>query len=200
MTMGLHDIQAAVHSIKVSDGTNDLLIDGSGHISINDGGNSITVDNADLSTIAGAVDGTEMQVDIVSAPTLTVQATALDIRALTASDVVTIVDGGGSITVDGTVSTVSGGYSQWKVSAATVSNAAESELASTPLVGRLAVLIQNLSNNNIYIKEATGVSVANGALLPKKGYYEAELDDGADIFAIADSGTTNDVRIVEYAA
>lgn len=66
MAITIDDIQASLHSIKVSDGTNDLLIDGSGHISINDGGNSITVDNADITTIAGAVSGTEMQVDVVA--------------------------------------------------------------------------------------------------------------------------------------
>ena len=49
-----------------------------------------TID-ADTSTLAGAVSGTEMQVDIVSAPTLTVQATNLDVRDLSsASDSVTV--------------------------------------------------------------------------------------------------------------
>lgn len=40
---------------------------GAGAVNIQDGGNSITVDSANLVTIAGAVAGTEMQVDVVGA-------------------------------------------------------------------------------------------------------------------------------------
>lgn len=42
-----------------------------------------------IDTIAGAVSGTEVQVDVLTMPTTTVQATDLDIRDLTATDVVT---------------------------------------------------------------------------------------------------------------
>ncbi len=49
--------------------SNPLRVDPTGTTdqSIDDGGNSITVDSADLVTIAGAVSGTEMQADIVAA-------------------------------------------------------------------------------------------------------------------------------------
>lgn len=48
--------------------------------------------NTSLATIAGAVSGTEMQVDVLTMPTVTVQATNLDIRDLTsASDSVAVV-------------------------------------------------------------------------------------------------------------
>lgn len=51
----------------------------------------LTTIDADTSALAGTVSGTELQVDIVSAPTLTVQATNLDIRDLAAaSDSVSI--------------------------------------------------------------------------------------------------------------
>jgi len=44
--------------------------DSTGVVSVDDGGSSLTVDNADITTIAGAVSGSEMQVDIVgSLPT-----------------------------------------------------------------------------------------------------------------------------------
>lgn len=62
---------------------------------ISDAGGSITVDgtvavtNAGITTIAGAVSGTEMQVDVLTMPTTTVTATDLDIRNLTNADVVT---------------------------------------------------------------------------------------------------------------
>lgn len=54
-----------------------------------------TTGNASLATIAGAVSGTEMQVDVLTMPMVTVQATNLDIRDLTsASDSVAAVQSG----------------------------------------------------------------------------------------------------------
>lgn len=50
-----------------------------------------------IDTVAGAVSGTEMQVDIVTIPTVTVQATNLDIRDLTSTDVVTVTGGAGQV-------------------------------------------------------------------------------------------------------
>ena len=43
-----------------------IALDADGAVQISDGGNSLTVDNADITTLAGAVSGSEMQVDIVS--------------------------------------------------------------------------------------------------------------------------------------
>jgi hypothetical protein len=43
-----------------------IALDADGAIHISDGGNSITIDNSDITTIAGAVSGSEMQVDIVA--------------------------------------------------------------------------------------------------------------------------------------
>lgn len=81
MAITLDTIQSDFHSILIKDGSgNTLTLDGSGSVGIHDAGNSITVD-----------------------------AVALDIRALTNADVVTaeqgtdpwvIGDGGNSITVD----------------------------------------------------------------------------------------------------
>jgi len=50
---------------------------------------TVAVTNAGITTIAGAVAGTEMQVDVLTMPTTTVTATDLDIRNLTNTDVVT---------------------------------------------------------------------------------------------------------------
>lgn len=56
---------------------------------------SVAVTNAGITTIAGAVAGTEMQVDVITMPTTTVTATNLDIRDLTsASDSVGAVAAG----------------------------------------------------------------------------------------------------------
>jgi hypothetical protein len=48
-----------------------------------------TTGNTSLATLAGAVAGTEVQVDVLTMPTTTVQATNLDIRDLTNADIVT---------------------------------------------------------------------------------------------------------------
>lgn len=50
---------------------------------------AVAVTNAGITTIAGAVAGTEMQVDVLTMPSTTVTATNLDIRDLTNTDVVT---------------------------------------------------------------------------------------------------------------
>lgn len=107
MGITLDDIQASLHSIKISDGTNDLLIDASGHLSINDGGNSITVDGSvtvsatdldirDLTHVSDSVkvgDGTDF---------LAVAADG-SIAVTDNGSTLSIDDGGGSITVDGSV-------------------------------------------------------------------------------------------------
>lgn len=60
---------------------------GASAVNIQDGGNTITVDgtvavtNAGITTIAGAVSGTEMQVDVLTMPTVTVTATNLDVQS-----------------------------------------------------------------------------------------------------------------------
>lgn len=60
-----------------------LASDSTGVVSIDDNGETLTVDgtvavtNADIGTIAGAVAGTEMQVDVLTMPTVTVNAHAV---------------------------------------------------------------------------------------------------------------------------
>lgn len=127
---------------------------------------------------------------------ITVDAVDLDIRDLAfASDSVTAHQGG-----SWSVSTVPGGFASWKVTQQTVdTTAGGTELAATPLTGRLSILVQNIGNQDLYLKEATGVTSSNGMLLPKGSSFEASLDDAANIFAIAASASS-DVRIVEYAA
>ena len=52
-----------------------IASDSTGVLSVDDNGGSLTVDNAGITTIAGAVAGTEMQVDIVASATIAVDAT-----------------------------------------------------------------------------------------------------------------------------
>lgn len=93
-----------------------IASDSTGVLSVDDNGASITVDAAELTTLAGAVSGTEMQVDVVTSALPTGAATAAKQPALgtagTASaDVITVQgiasmtpievsDGGGALTVD----------------------------------------------------------------------------------------------------
>jgi hypothetical protein len=119
MAISLDDIQGTLHSIKISDGTNDILIDASGHLSINDGGNSLTIDSADLTTLAGAVSGTEMQVDVVAAlpagtnniGSITVT-DGTDTIAIAADGSIAVTDNGGSLTIDNSdLTTIAGAVS-----------------------------------------------------------------------------------------
>jgi len=171
---------AALENITVQNGA------GAAAVNIQDGGNSITVDGT--VSISGSV---------------TVTATDLDIRDLThVSDSVKVGDGTDflAINADGSlnVQTVEAGYASWTVIQATVSTT-ESQLAVSALAGRLRVEIQNLGSNDIYIRQSTGVTTANGLKIPKGSSYEQSLDDGAAIFAIA-GASTSDIRIAQYAA
>jgi hypothetical protein len=190
----LDEIQAEFHSIKISNGTDDLLIDGSGHISINDGGNSITVDGAvtvsatdlDIRSLVFATD----KVD-VSGSSITVTATDLDIRDLAfATDK---VDVSGS-----SVLTTPDAYDIWQTSVVSASTTV-GEIAATPLSNRLNMLIQNLGNADVYIGEDNTVVVGTGVKVPKGGSAEFLFGANANIWAITSSGTA-DLRIAEFAA
>lgn len=250
----LDEIQADFSSIKISDGTNELLLDGSGHISVNDGGNSLTIDNADLTTIAGAVSGSEMQVDVVAPlPSGTnsigtvVVSDGTDTIAIAADGSIAVTDNGGSLTIDNAdLSTIAGavsgsemqvdvvaslpvgsniigktyitdgtddlainsdgsikvqaapaGFDTWQTSTLTASNVA-SEIAATPLANRLRMEIQNLGSQNVYLGEDNTVTTSSGIKLPKGSSFEIMLGDGANVWAITSSGTS-DLRIAEYA-
>lgn len=91
----LDDIQASFNSIKISDGTNDLLIDASGHLSINDGGNSITVDGA------VSVSATDLDIrDLTHVSDSVKLGDGTDFVEVNADGSLNITDNGGSITVD----------------------------------------------------------------------------------------------------
>lgn len=170
----LDEIQASFSSIKVSDGTNDLLIDASGHLSINDGGNSLTVDAVDL-----------------------------DIRDLTHStDSIKIGDGVEFLAVnsDGSINaqTIPDAYDNWQTSTLTATTTA-AEIASTPLANRLNMLIQNLGNADIYIGEDNTVTSSTGVKVPKGGSAEFLFGSGSDVYCITSSGSS-DLRIAEFSA
>jgi len=190
MAITLDTLNASLHSVKISDGTNDLLIDGSGHLSINDGGNSLTVDSADLATIAGAVSGTEMQVDIVSQPALV--HTTDSIKLGDGTDFLAI-NGDGSINV----LTAPVGLDSWKTSTVSATSTV-GEIAATPLANRVKMIIQNVGNQDVFLGEDNTVTTSTGMSLSKGSSIEMEYGATANIWAITASGTA-DLRVAEYA-
>jgi len=91
---------AAGSKIIITDGVEDLLVNADGSINTNfPAGTQIEI-----------TDGTEtLLVNADGSINAVVTATALDIRPLTNADVVTVEDGGGSLTVDGTVAATQSG-------------------------------------------------------------------------------------------
>lgn len=221
-------LDSALHSVAIKNEAGDALaINASGEITISntsfdisDGGNSITVDATALdiraltsSDVVAVGDGAnQLSIDasgfITSNinGTVTVDATDFDIRSLNAAtddDHVYITDSTGAnalaVQSDGSlnVNSTRAGFGSWLVTQETVGTT-ESELVSTPLSNRIAVLIQNRStNSDIYLKESTGVATSD-LRIPKGASFAADLDENSNIFAIADSASS-EVVVVEYA-
>lgn len=177
--LDIRDLTHVSDSVKVGDGTDFLAIDGSGNIGVTQATSPWVVSATDFDI--RDLDYTQDNVEIKDA--------GGDALAINAD---------GSINVVGDIEVTSSGYDTWQVTQATVTST-ESELVSTPLTGRLRIEIQNLGTQDCYLKEATGVTSANGMKLNKGSSFEQDLDDGANIFAITASGTT-DLRIAEYSA
>ena len=188
--LDVRDLTSASDSVEVKTAAGQALaIDGAGAItisntsfSVTDGGGSLTVDAVDLD-IRSLSSGTD---------SVTAVATDFDIRDLAfATDSVTAHQGG-------TWSFQLDNMSSWQTSAASATSTA-SELAATPLTGRSKVIIQNLGNADVYIGPTSGVTTANGVLLPKGSSFDYPFDETANIFAITGGGTS-DIRVLEAAA
>jgi hypothetical protein len=80
----------------------------------------------------------------------------------------------------------------------TVSNTA-SQADATPLAGRKRILIQNVSDKNIYLGIDNSVTTSTGIEIPKKGDLEMEWGENIEIWLISATGITSDVRILELA-
>lgn len=210
--LDIRDLTHVSDSVKVGDGTDFLAITAAGAITVDsitnavavtDNGGSLTVDSADLATIAGAVSGTEMQVDIVSSATIPVSATDLDIRDLThVSDSVKIGDGTDLLAVnaDGSINVQSApaGLDSWQTSTVSAT-ATAAEIAATPLSNRLKMIVQNLGSNHVYVGEDNTVTDSSGVMIPAKSSMEIELGATANIWAICASGQTASLRVAEFA-
>lgn len=214
MGISLNSIKSALHNIAIENAAGDaLLIDASGHISINDGGNTLTIDGT-LTGITNDVNiadgGNVISIDdaggsITVDGAVTVSATDLDIRDLThvaGKDSVQVGDGTEILLInaDGSINTLSnaGGLDSWQTSVVSATSTA-GEIAATPLASRLRMEVQNLGSQDCYLGESNAVTTVNGILLPKGSSAELLLGAVSNLWAITASGTA-DLRVAEFAA
>ena len=205
MALTLHDIDSEVHNIAIkSTAGNELSIDSSGLITskISDGTDSLGI-NADGSLNVILSDGTDplaINADGSLNVILSDGTDALDINADGSLNTI-ITDGTDTLAInaDGSVnaSIVEAGLSSWKNTAQTV-NTTASELAATPLAGRVKMVIQNLGSQDAYLGFDNTVTTANGIILPAKSTFEFPYNATANVWAITSSGSA-DIRIGEYA-
>jgi len=160
----------------------------------------LTTIDADTSTLAGAVSGTEMQVDVITMPTVTVQATNLDIRdidkasddilvyANTAKDgsgtsYVPLVDADGHIQVD--VLSGGGGGTQYTEDAAAAGNPVGTALnliRADALAGVTSddgdnVAARGTDKGELYVKHVDAIPVTdNGGNI--------SIDDGGNTITV----------------
>lgn len=92
-------------------------------------------------------------------------------------------------------------YATAQVGAETV-GATAVQLDGTPLTGRTSVQVQNVSNKKIWIGFSNAVTTSGatqGILVPVGGYFEKDLSEGVDIYAIGEQAGQQ-VILAEYAA
>jgi len=168
---------------------------------------AVTATDLDIRDLAFATDSVDVSGSSVSiSGSVTVTATDLDIRDLAfATDSVTAHQGGTwSVQITDGVDTLaissSGAFNVFMDAldniahdALTVGTTEVQLVAASPVANRRYVLIQNTSNNPIYVG-ATGVTTADGILIPKGGNLPLEASAGA--YAIA-AQAGNEVRILE---
>lgn len=128
--------------------------------------------------------------------TVTATATDLDIRNLSHSqDSVKVGDGTDFLAInsDGSINITLAANDTVANDVLTVGTSEVELVAGTPVANRRYVLVQNTSSNPIYVG-ATGLSTADGILVPKGA--NVPFDASAGLFAIAGSAG-NEVRILE---
>jgi hypothetical protein len=158
----LDEINAKFHSVKISNGTTDLDIDGSGFITANINGSVVvTATNLDIRDLAFATD----KVD-VSGSTIVTTPDAFDVWKSTAHSATDVV----------------------------------SEIAATPLTGRLSITIENTGADPVFIGEANTVTAATGFRLAGGASFSETMGAVANLWAICAAGKTANLRVVEFAA
>ena len=139
-----------------------------------------------IDTLAGAVAGTEVQVDVLTMPTTTVQATNLDVRDLTnASDSVAIYGSDDGGTTKRIIKTDAGGAIQMDIEVASVTANAGTNLNTSALAletgGNLASIKTNTDDIETLLTTIEGnqlpdghnVTVDNASIAVTGAFYQA---------------------------
>jgi hypothetical protein len=217
MSITLDKLSSAFASVEIATAAGQALdIDGSGFITSNINGTvTVSASDLDIRDLASSQDNVEIK---------TAAGQALDIDGsgyltVNGNGNFTVVDGGGSLTVDAldldirdlafasdSVTAYQGGawsfsidaISSWKNTVETVTSTA-SELVATPLAGRTKMIVQNLSSNDIYVGPSGSVTTSTGLEVPKGSSFEMGFQSDADVHAIAGAGS-NSILVSEFAA
>lgn len=170
---------------------------GASAVNIQDGGNTITVDgtvavtNAGITTIAGAISGTEMQVDIVSAPTLTVNA-----HAVTNAGTFVVQENGAALTalqlIDDTVATTASAIPT-KGLAITGTDGTNARVIKTDTSGELQVDVLTMPTVTV---TATNLDVQSGGADLATSAQGAAIQTAVEIIDNAISGSEMQVDVV----
>lgn len=190
-----------------------LITDADGDLYVSD-----TVAQGSLATLAGAVAGTEMQVDVITMPGTQIEDTA------SAGGETLLMVGGYRQDADTSPVSADGDFhgfifnelgqlkvaaqldqtsnSSFVVTTTTVNTTVGgTQLISSALAGRRELTIQNLGNEEIWIKNGTGVTAGaagNGFLLPRDSSASYMWGANLDPYAITASGSS-DVKCIESA-
>jgi hypothetical protein len=174
--LDIRDLDATQDNVAISDGTDTLAIE-------NDG--SLNVNLLDLVADDAVDAGGSLKVGSRALSTLGVVSASGD-RADLISDLYRRIYVNNQPNIAG------------NMLAPTVSDTA-SQADATPLAGRKKVLVQNLSDKNIYLGTSNAVTISNGIEIPKKGNLEMSWGENIEIWLIGPTGISDDVRILELA-
>jgi len=73
-----------------------------------------------------------------------------------------------------------------------------SNIASSPLAGRMKMLIQNVGDNEVYLGHS-GVTSSNGIILRRRTSVEFDLGEALDLYAVCASTESSELRLLELA-
>lgn len=87
----------------------------------------------------------------------------------------------------------------WSIAAVAVGTTAV-QLDSSKQAGRKKVVVQNLSDKDMFLGNSSGVLTTTGIILPKDTSLELPWGEALDIYAIGDTGASaEDIRIAQLA-
>lgn len=175
--LDIRDLSHTQDSVKVGDGTDFLAVNADGSINVNLTDDGIADDAADS--------GNPFKVGGKAYSSLAADPVDNGDRANLAQDLYRRVYMNGSA------------HMAVKNTAESITTTA-SEVAATPLAGRVKITLQNKGSNSVYIGMNSSVTSSNGLEIPKNSSYTEDLAENVELWAISASGT-NDLRVFEAA-